>query len=56
MLFKKREKPRNDIGEMVYQNAEDESYKRYKNVCYRYIVVKSLLFFLLGCLVSYIFR
>lgn len=36
------------------ENAEDESYERYKKVCYSNIILKSLLFFLLGVLTAHI--
>ena len=35
-------------GKMLDKQSEDESYKRYKHRCYRNLVLKSLLTFLLG--------
>ena len=38
------------------QNAEDECYKRYKKIQYRNLIIKSLLSFALGLLLSFLLR
>ena len=38
---------------MLYEYAEDESYKRYKHRQYRNLILKSLLAFMLGLLVKF---
>ena len=40
---------------MLSNEAEDECYKRYKRSCYRYLVLKSLLSFLLGIFLARLF-
>ena len=49
-LFEKREKPIYDVDLKFNDDAEEEGYKRYKHRCYRNLVIKSLLYFLLGLL------
>lgn len=55
-LSKQREQAADNISEMFGYEAEDESYKRYKHRCYRNLVLKSLLTFVLGMLVSAVFK
>ena len=47
-LFHKGDKPAKDIAEIFGSEAEEESYRRYKHRCYRNLIFKSLLSFLLG--------
>lgn len=57
VLFpKQRHKPAEDVGGVLQNDAEEEGYKRYKHRCYRQLVVKSLLSFLLGLLAAFFFR
>lgn len=46
----------NDTGEMLNKKTEDESYRRYKHIQYRNLVLKSLLTFFLVLLFSYILK
>lgn len=55
-MLKKREKKAHDSSKMFYNEAEDESYKRYKNRCYRNLIIKSLLTFFLGLLIASLFK
>lgn len=55
MSAKKRANPIDELlsaannSEIVFRNdAEEERYKRHKKICYRNLIVKSLLTFLLG--------
>ena len=41
-------------AKMFRKDAEEERYERYKKVCYSNIILKSLLFFLLGVLTAHI--
>lgn len=43
-----------DPGDVFSQDAKDEQYKRYKYVCYRKLIIKSLLAFLLGMLTHFL--
>lgn len=43
-----------DDSKAFRKDTEDESYERYKKVCYSNIILKSLLFFLLGVLTAHI--
>ena len=45
---KERKKPIYDVDLKFNDDAEEESYKRYKHRCYRYLILKALLFFFLG--------
>lgn len=47
-MLKKREKKAHDSSKVFYNEAEDESYRRYKHSCYRNLILKSLLTFILG--------
>ena len=42
----------NDTGKVFHEDAKDERYKRYKHLCYRDLLLKSALAFLLGILFS----
>ena len=53
MKLKQRDKPINEPSKMLYEYAEDESYKRYKHRQYRNLILKSLLAFMLGLLVKF---
>lgn len=46
----------NDTGKMFYQQAEDESYRRYKHLCYRNLILEALLSFGLGLLIMYLLK
>lgn len=39
-------------GKAIYYDAQDERYKRYKHLCYRDLLLRSALAFLLGILFS----
>lgn len=54
--MKKRANPGEYTNVMLDQEAEEESYKRYKHRCYRNLVLKSLLTFLLGMLLACLFE
>lgn len=41
-----------DTGKVFHEDAKDERYKRYKRLCYRDLLLKSALAFLLGILFS----
>ena len=41
-----------DTGKVLHEDAKDERYKRYKHLCYRNLLLKSVLAFLLGILFS----
>lgn len=41
-------------GKVIQKETEDKSYKRYKHICYRKLVLKGLLFFILGLLVHFL--
>ena len=41
-----------DTGKVLHEDAQDERYKRYKHLCYRNLLLKSALAFLLGILFS----
>ena len=41
-------------GVMLCEEAEDERYERYKKICYRKLILKSLLFFLLGLVTGFL--
>ena len=56
MLTKQTSNERNDTDVMLGEDSEDERYNRYKKICYCNLVFKSLLAFLLGIFVCYLFR
>ena len=43
-----------DSQKMFREDAEDEGYKRYKQLAYCKIVIKAVLFFFLGVLLRYL--
>lgn len=45
-----------DPRAMLYYKAQDESYKRHKYLCYRNLILKSLLTFVLGLLFSFLLK
>ena len=49
--FKKKSK---HSGAMLCEESEDERYERYKKICYRKLILKSLLFFLLGLVTGFL--
>ena len=49
--FKKKSKY---SGVMLGEEAADISYERYKKICYRNLILKSLLFFLLGLVTGFL--
>ena len=53
--MKKRRDPVEDSDIMFGEDAEDEAYKLYKKRCYRYLIVESLLAFILGGLFHFFF-
>jgi len=46
----------NKTNVMFYDESEYEGYKLYKKRCYRNLIIKSLLSFLLGVLVAFLFK
>lgn len=50
--IKERHYQRDNIYEM-FDNDEDKEFKRYKQICYVYLLVKGIFFFIIGCLVSH---
>lgn len=54
MSFKKTRQKIEDSGIMLGEDAEDVSYERYKKICYRNLIFKSLLFFLLGLVTGFL--
>lgn len=45
-----------DAGKMLQEDTEDKSYKRYKNICYCNLVLKGLVFFVLGIFCCYLLK
>ena len=45
-----------DVTEMLYKHSNDESYRRYKYIQYRNLVLKSLLSFILGILFAFFIK
>ncbi len=43
-----------ETGKMLYYEAQDEGYKRYKHLRYRQLILESALAFVLGLLVAFI--
>ena len=41
---------------MLQEDTEDKSYKRYKNICYCNLVLKGLVFFVLGIFCCYLLK
>lgn len=54
MSIKQSKKKAEDSSVMLGEDAEDVSYERYKKICYRNLILKSLLFFLLGLVTGYL--
>jgi len=42
-------------GIMLYYQAEDEGYRRYKHLCYRNLILEALLTFGLGLFAAFLF-
>lgn len=51
---KELRKGRDKAGIMLYYKAQDESYKRYKHLCYRNLILEASLTFILGLLFGFI--
>lgn len=45
---------RDKSGIVIYYETQDEDYKRYKHLCYRKLILDSLLAFILGLFTSFI--
>lgn len=45
---------RDKSGIVIYYEPQDEGYKRYKHLCYRNLILESLLAFILGLFTSFI--
>lgn len=54
--MKKRYKEADHSGVVLNEESEEESYKRYKHLYYRNLIMKSLLTFVLGLLVAYVLK
>lgn len=54
--MKKRCKETDHSGVVLNEEPNEESYKRYKYLCYRNLILKSLLTFVLGLLVAYMLK
>lgn len=50
---KELRKARDKAGIVLYYEAQDEGYKRYKYLCYRNLILESLLAFGLGLLTAF---
>ena len=55
-IFDPPPKDSDDAGVMFDEQAEDESYRRYKDLCYRNLILKSLLSFGLGLFCMALFK
>ena len=53
---KELRKRRDQAGIMLYYQAQEEGYKRYKHLCYRHLILKSLLAFSLGLVLSFLIQ
>lgn len=53
---KKGKKQIYDVDLKFYDDTDEESYKRYKHRCYRNLILKSLLSFILGLFLAVMFR
>ena len=49
-------KRRDPAGVKLYYQAQEEGYKRYKHLCYRHLILKSLLAFSLGLVLSFLIQ
>lgn len=54
-LIKKRKQELQEMSKMFNYYTYEEGYRRYKNRCYRDLIIKSLLFFLAGIIIAYFF-
>lgn len=52
---KELRKKRDKTGIMLYYQAQDEGYRRYKHLCYRNLILEALLAFCLGICASCLF-
>lgn len=55
-VFDPPPKGTDNAGIMLYYETQEESYNRYKRLCYRKLILKSLLAFCLGVLFQYLFK
>ena len=55
-MLKKRQKPLSNTSPMLNKETEDKSYKWYKYRCYCNLIVKSLLAFFIGLILSAILK
>ena len=54
--MEKRNKELANTAAVFYDEAEEESWKRYKLACYRNLILKSLLTFLLGLFLAVLLK
>ena len=53
---KELRKARDKAGIMLYYKSQNESYKRYKHLCYRNLILEAALSFILGLLTVCFFK
>lgn len=53
---KELRKARDKAGIMLYYKTQKESYKRYKHLCYRNLILESALAFILGLFLAVLFK
>lgn len=54
--LKQRSNPRYEPGKVFDDEAEEERYKRYKNLRYRNLAVEAAVALILGMLTAYLFK
>jgi len=55
-LPKELRKKRDDPRTVLYYESQDESYRRYKHLCYRNLILKSSLFFVFGLFIAFLLK
>lgn len=55
-IFDPPPKNSDDAGVMLDEQTEDESYRRYKDLCYRNLILEFLLSLVLGLLVAHFLK
>lgn len=55
-IFDKPPQGTDDAGKVLYYEAEDESYRRYKNLCYRNLILETLLAFACGAVFHFLLQ
>ena len=55
-IFDKPPKGLDDAGKVLCCQAENESYRRYKHLCYRNLVLDAAVSFLCGAVIRWCFR